>query len=155
MRRKDREICDNQQLFQIIDNCKICRVAMQDQDGIYIVPLNFGYVYRKERLTLYFHSAKEGRKLNAIMKESRVGFEMDCEHRLIEAENACSYGYAYQSIIGNGNAEIVDDCEERKRALAILMKHQTGKDFSFDDKMIANVAVFKINVTSFTGKVRK
>jgi len=33
------------------------------------------------------------------------------------------------------------------------MKHQTGKDFSFDDKMIDSVLVFKIIVHEFTGNI--
>ena len=100
MRRKDREVTDIEQLLEIIDCCKVCTIAMQDKDGLYIVPLNFGYEFKDESLTLYFHSAKEGRKISAIAENSRVCFEMDCEHRLIEAEDACGYAYSFKSIIG-------------------------------------------------------
>ena len=79
MRRKDREIIDIEQIRDIIEKCKVCRLAMQDEEGLYLVPLNFGYEFEKESLALYFHSAKEGRKLRAIQKNSKVCFEMDCE----------------------------------------------------------------------------
>ena len=46
MRRKEREITDTHQLQQILEECKVCRVAMQDKDGLYLVPLNFGYQYQ-------------------------------------------------------------------------------------------------------------
>lgn len=155
MRRKDRKVTDKNQLLEIVDCCKVCRIAMQDMDGLYIVPLNFGYEYNDETLTLYFHSAKEGRKISAIAENSGVCFEMDCEHRLIEAEDACGYGYSFKSIIGNGCATMVDEAEEKKKALSLLMLHQTGKEFVFNEKMAESVAVFKVTVTSFTGKYHK
>lgn len=155
MRRKDREVTEIKQLLEIIDCCKVCRIAMQDNDGLYIVPLNFGYEYKDKALTLYFHSAKEGRKISAIAENSSVCFEMDCEHRLIEADEACEYAYSFKSIIGNGSAKIVDEAEEKKKALSLLMIHQTGKDFAFNDKMAESVAVFKVTATSFTGKYHK
>lgn len=155
MRRSDKAVTDNKELFEIIESCKVCRIAMQDTEGLYIVPLNFGYEVKGDGLILYFHCAKEGRKLTAIKENEAVCFEMDCEHRLIETEVACGYGFSYKSIIGNGKATIVDDTEEKKHALSLLMKHQTGKEFVFDEKMAEAVTVFKVIATSFTGKYHK
>jgi len=152
MRRKDREVTNINEKIEIINNCKVIRLGMQDKEGLYIVPLNFGYSYLEDKLTLYFHSAKEGRKLDAIVENSDVAFEMDCEHRLIEADTACLYGFAFKSIVGNGVASIVENMEEKKRALSLLMKHQTGKNFAFEDKHAKAVAVFKVDVTNFSAK---
>ena len=155
MRRKDREVTDITEIMEIINNCKAIRVAMKDTEGLYIVPLNFGYSYLDDKLTLYFHSAKEGRKLNAIKENPEVAFEMDCEHRLIEAKIACLYGFAFKSIVGNGVASIVENIEEKKIALSLLMQHQTGKDFTFEDKHAKAVTVFKVEVTNFSAKEYK
>jgi len=152
MRRKDREVTGIQELIGIIDQCKICRIAMVDGAGLYIVPMNFGYAYDGNQLVLYFHCAKEGRKIDAMKQNPMVCFEMDCEHRLIEGDNACSFAYSFKSVIGSGRAELVDDSEEKKTALSLLMKHQTGREFSFDDKMAASVTVFKIIAQEFAGK---
>ncbi len=152
MRRKDKEVTGIQELIGIIDQCKICRIAMVDGAGLYIVPMNFGYAYDGNQLVLYFHCAKEGRKIDAMKQNPMVCFEMDCEHRLIEGDNACSFAYSFKSVIGSGRAELVDDSEEKKTALSLLMKHQTGREFSFDDKMAASVTVFKIIAQEFAGK---
>jgi len=152
MRRKDKEVTGIQELIGIIDQCKICRIAMVDGAGPYIVPMNFGYAYDGNQLVLYFHCAKEGRKIDAMKQNPMVCFEMDCEHRLIEGDNACSFAYSFKSVIGSGRAELVDDSEEKKTALSLLMKHQTGREFSFDDKMAASVTVFKIIAQEFAGK---
>lgn len=155
MRRSDREVTQRNELISIINQCKVCRIAMQDADGLYIVPLNFGYIYETDKLTLYFHCAKEGRKLDAIAQNPSVCIEMDCEHQLVEAETACEHGYAFKSIIGNGIASVIDDIEIKKKALIQIMKHQTGKQFTFTDEMTDIVTVFQVEVESFTGKCKK
>ena len=152
MRRKDREVTNINEKIEIINNCKVIRLGMKDKEGLYIVPLNFGYSYLEDKLTLYFHSAKEGRKLDAIVENSDVAFEMDCEHRLIEGEIPCLYSFAFKSIVGNGVASIVEDMEEKKISLSLLMKHQAGKEFTFEDKHAKAVTVFKVDVTHFSAK---
>ena len=77
---------------------------------------------------------------------------MDCDHRLIAGAQACSYGYAYQSIIGTGRARFLTDPTEKAKALAALMRCQTGKEFSFTEQMTASVAVFMIEAAHFCGK---
>lgn len=152
MRRKEREVSDPVELIKILQSCKVIRVALQDQEGLYIVPLNYGYVLSEGVLTFYFHSAKVGRKLSAIKKDNRVAFELDGEHRLIDGDKACDYSFAFDSVIGQGFAFIVEDPEEKKTGLSLLMKHQTGKDFVFTDKEAATVTVWKITATTYTGK---
>ena len=155
MRRKDREVTDINELKEIINLCKVCRIAFHDEEGLYIVPMNFGYSCENDHFTFYFHSAKKGRKLDAIVYNSEVCLEMDCEHRLIEAEAACGYGFAFKSIVANGTASIIPDGEEKKKALILLMKHQSGKDFTFTEAMQKAVEVFKIEVDRMTGKWHK
>ena len=70
MRRMDRLVSDRARIGRIIADSAVCRVAVKDEEGLYIVPLSFGYVYEGDSLTLYFHSAKEGRKIRAM--RSRV-----------------------------------------------------------------------------------
>ena len=57
MRRKDREIRDLDQLEDILKECDAVRIAAQDEAGLFIVPMNFGYRLEGEKLTLFVHSA--------------------------------------------------------------------------------------------------
>lgn len=59
--------------------------------------------------------------------------EMDCEHRLVEGSIACEYGYNFASLIGNGKAYTVEDVEEKRHGLSVLMRHQTGREFYFEE----------------------
>ena len=63
MRRKDRELQSITDILQIIHQCKVCRVSFIDGNHPYLVPLNFGYAYKDGKLTLYFHGAKDGHKM--------------------------------------------------------------------------------------------
>lgn len=148
MRRKDREVKQINGILKIIDKCKVCRIAMYDKQGLYIVPMNFGYKYN-EKLTLYFHSSYKGRKLNAL--NQRVAFEMDCSHDLVVASSPCAYSYLYQSVIGEGKAIEVKD-NEKNQALQLIMKHIANKEYEFNDKMCQSVLVFKIEVDKLSGK---
>lgn len=154
MRRKDREITNIESIINIIESCKVFRVAMSVQDMPYIVPLNFGYSYKNDIFEFYFHSAMEGKKLDIIKINPLVCFEMDCNHELTRAELVCSYGYNYKSIIGNGKVQIVDNIEEKILYLKNLMKHQTGNEFEFTNQQVTNVAVCKITVTEISAKKR-
>ena len=49
---------------------------------------------------------------------------------------------------------VVEDVIEKRAALQVLMKTQTGKDFTFDDKLAAVVSVIRIDVSEFTAKRR-
>ena len=56
------------------------RIGTVDQEGIYIVPVNFGYEWKEgEPLRFYIHSAREGRKVQAFAASEDAGFELDLE----------------------------------------------------------------------------
>lgn len=153
MRRTDREITATEEILAIIDRCKVCRLGLVDADQPYVVPLNYGYSHNGGALTLYFHSAREGRKIDIISRNNKACFEIDCDHRLVEGERACDYGFIYSSVIGFGTVEFIENNDEKIIALNYLMKHQTGMDIHHDfGDMLARVAVYKLSVSEFTGK---
>jgi nitroimidazol reductase NimA-like FMN-containing flavoprotein (pyridoxamine 5'-phosphate oxidase superfamily) len=156
MRRKDREVTDPAEKLRIIDNCKVCRLGMSENNRPYVIPLNFGYVYENDTLTLYFHGAREGKKIDILKNNPEVCFEMDGGHALIEGKEACDYSYAYESVVGFGTVEFLEGDAEKARGLNVLMKHQTGKDTDhvFNERHLKAAAVYRLRTASFTGKRR-
>jgi nitroimidazol reductase NimA-like FMN-containing flavoprotein (pyridoxamine 5'-phosphate oxidase superfamily) len=153
MRRKDRAVTDPQEILKIVSKCDICRLAMVDQGKPYMVPMNFGFDLQDNTLTLTFHSAYTGRKIDILYANPEVCFEMDCEHALIEGPHACDYSFAFSSVIGTGKVEFVTIYQEKEAALALLMKQQTGSDkFTFSPKEIDNIKVMKIVTKDFSVK---
>ena len=51
------------------------------------------YVYEAGELVLYFHGAKEGKKLGLLKKNPTVGIELDKAYGLATGKTACQYSY--------------------------------------------------------------
>ena len=68
MRRKDREVTDKKEMLDFLSSQQIMRVAFSDNGDVYIVPLNYGYTISGDKLTMWFHGAKSGRKYSLAEK---------------------------------------------------------------------------------------
>ena len=153
MRRKDREITDVNGIEEILLQCKTCHVAMIDGDTPYLVPLSYGYkLLDYGVLELYFHSALEGKKLDVLKRNNKVCFEVSSEGEPVHSETPCNSGYYFSSVIGFGEAVLIDDAEEKCEALSVMFRHQSGKDTVITAEQAESVCVFKIVTTDFTGK---
>ena len=152
--KREFRITDEAQILEILDKCKVLHLGLAVKNEPYVVPLNYGSVMEDGKLTLYLHSAVQGKKLDMIRANPRVFIEMDCDRIPFEGEKPCQYGLAYASIMGRGTAVIVEDVEEKKMAMSVLMKTQTGKDFAFEDRLVSMVAVIRIDVSEYTAKKR-
>ena len=152
MRRSDREVTDPMEIEAILSRAKVCHVAFETDGAPYLLPLNYGYEMQNGTLKLYFHGAFEGRKAELIQKRPRTGFAIDVENGLIEAKTACGYGYRYESIVGSGVCEALEDVREKKRALCAIMRQQAGREFSFTDEQVSSCAVFCLTCDEFSAK---
>ena len=153
MRRKDGEITDFQELVRIMEQCDVCRIALNGGDFPYIVPLNFGLEVKDGQVFLYFHSAMKGTKLDLIARDSRAAFEMDCGRQLVLCQEDMNCTMTYASVMGRGTIEVLPE-EEKIPALDILMRHYHAEDFPYDKNVAKVTAVLKMTVTDLTGKRR-
>ena len=154
MTKRERQVTDPIQIRRILDTGKVLHLGLAVNDEPYVVPMNYGYTMEDGKLVLYLHCAHQGKKLDMIRANSRVFFEIDCDHKPFEGEKPCQYGLVYSSVMGRGTASIVADVEEKKQAMTILMKTQTGKDFTFEDRLVSIVTVVRIDVAEYTAKHR-
>jgi nitroimidazol reductase NimA-like FMN-containing flavoprotein (pyridoxamine 5'-phosphate oxidase superfamily) len=152
--RREREVTDPGRICEILDKSMVLHLGMVDGDEPYVVPMNYGYTMEDGKLTVYLHGALWGRKLDIIRVNPKVLFSLECDVVPFDGDIACRYGTTYASVMGRGIAEIVEDVEEKKKGLSVLMKTQTGKDFTFEDKMVSIVSVIKIDVAEYTAKER-
>ena len=153
MRRNDRAVTDKQEIEEILKDCKTCHVAMTDGGIPYVVPLSFGYKFTEGgALELYFHSAYEGKKINALKANNKVCFAISNEGESINTEVPCDSGYYFSSVIGYGEAVFIEDAAGKCEGLSVMFKHQTGKDVTFNSSEAESVCVFKIVSDEYTGK---
>ena len=156
MRKSEREIADVQEKFGALLRCGYMTLAVEGEVAPYCVPLNFGAELIGESLVLYFHCAKEGKKLDLLRKNLRVGFSAANMLRVFNKGVApCGYTTDYESVCGTGRAEILEDEPARLHALQVLMKHYSSEDFpaaSFSAKALSLTCVVKVSVDSWSGK---
>lgn len=153
MRRKDREITSLTEVREILDQCDAIRIAAQDAEGLFVFPVNFGYQLEGDKLTLYFHSALEGRKAQAFANGCDTAFEMDCGHKLRTADTACKHSFTYRSVMGTGTVTPLSGLEEKRAGLLAVMVHATGRaDWDFPDAAVERTAVYQLTVRAWTAK---
>ena len=148
MRRKEKEITGTREIESVIRKSQVCRLGLADEGLPYIVPLCFGY----RNNTLYFHSAKEGRKIEILKRNNQVCFEFDIDTQIHAGKTACAWGMNYRSVIGYGTASFVDDPAEKRNALDIIMRQYADGAFTYSDKTLKKTLVIKVEISSMTGK---
>jgi hypothetical protein len=153
MRRSDREVKDINDIAEIIKECDVCRLALNDKDYPYILPVNFAMKIEEEKISLYFHGAVEGRKYAVIAADNRASFEMDCGHKLISDVKKGYCTMSYKSVIGYGKIIEVFD-EEKYEGLCLLVNHFHKEGFEFNPAAIPRTRVFKLEVEHLTGKIK-
>ena len=149
MRLKDREITCSDELEEIMNLGTVCRLGLCRDNVPYVVPMCYGY----SDGCLYFHSAREGLKLEYLSSNRLVCFEIETDVSVKPAEEACRWSMDYRSVIGHGNLEEVSGRSDKLEAMNVLMKHYSGTDnWTISEKMIDNVLVLKLRITEMTGK---
>ena len=150
MRRGDKEIVDQAELHRILDEAKVMRLGVLDGERPYVVPLNFA----RDGDDLWFHAAPDGRKLDCLRAAPAVCVEADRLLEIHTGPSACNdWTSYYESVIGSGTAEIVEDRSAKLRALQAIMRKYSGRDdWEFDDASVDGTAVVRIRIDSLTGK---
>ncbi len=156
MRRKERQVTDAEEIKDVLEKSFALHLGINDNGHIYLVPVNFGYSAENGKYIFYFHGAKDGRKYNLLKNGALVAFECESDFSLLEGQTACDYSAYYASVIGEGNVSQIENNEEKKFALNLIMKKASGKnDWFYPALMLSKVAVFKLEATELSCKKHK
>ena len=153
MRRKERAVTELKEITEIIAKCEVMRLALTDGNKPYIVPLNYGYILKDDTLSIYFHSAKEGKKVEMLRNQPECCFEMDCSFEVKRDEVSCRWTAHYESVVGEGEASIVETTEEKKEAMNAIMHHYGYEGIpEYQEKVLEHTLLFQIKVHEICGK---
>jgi nitroimidazol reductase NimA-like FMN-containing flavoprotein (pyridoxamine 5'-phosphate oxidase superfamily) len=153
MRRSKKEIKDKEIIVGLLNACHVGRLGTIGKDGCPMVkPLNFAYSDGK----IYFHSAKEGEKIDDIKRDNRVCFEVDLPIAYVKGTPAdpCKAEYLYRSVIIKGRAYIVEERDEQIVGLKCLMqKYQPEGGYGdFLEEKLGITGVVRIDIEEMVGK---
>ncbi|MBD3351796.1 MAG: pyridoxamine 5'-phosphate oxidase family protein [Candidatus Lokiarchaeota archaeon] len=149
MRRADKEITDRSKIDEILNCALVCRIAINNADYPYIVPLIYGY----DGNALYFHSSKEGKKIELIKKNGKICVEVDVETKIIPDSRPCAFSMQYKSVIVFGTCEFISDYNEKCSKLQLLMsKYSDLGNWEFNKRIVSAIEVIKVSIDRISGK---
>ena len=152
MKKKEREITDKNTIIEILKNGKFATISMCRANEPYIVTLSYGFDLKQN--SLYFHSTKEGLKIEFLRESPNVcgtvvddlGYIMnDCSHK-------------YRSIVFWGKMATVEDLEEKKYGFNIILNHlednpgKVKKRFLKNEQAYDNICIIRLTIIEMTGK---
>jgi nitroimidazol reductase NimA-like FMN-containing flavoprotein (pyridoxamine 5'-phosphate oxidase superfamily) len=135
---------------------RVGHVATRWDDQPFITPTTFWY--DPQRREIYFHSNLVGRVRANSERHARVCFEASEFGRLLPSNVALEFSLQYESVVAFGMIRILEDDEEKRRALdGLLAKYfpalQPGKEYRPPtDQELKRTSVYAIRVESWSGK---
>ena len=151
MKRSDREITNRDEIINVLKRSNTIRLGIHNNPFPYIVPLSFGFEDNEGELKIYFHGAKEGLKHDLLDKNKHVCIETDIFHTFTETETGLTT--EYESIIAFGIAEVVYG-DEAIKGMDLVCSHCGYDGYVYDHKALEFMKIYRISVSSITGKRR-
>ncbi len=154
MNKKENEITGQQELKEIISRGKFATLSLCRHNEPYILTMNYGF--DKGKNALYFHTSQKGLKMDFIHRNPNVcgtiiedlGYKMgECDH-------------AYRSVVFWGMLHVVEELEEKKEGMEILLSHLEENPEEIrtrllkDDRVYEkrNMAVLRLDIHEISGK---
>ncbi len=148
MRRHGQQLSDEECIDILINEPRGVLALLGDDDYPYALPMSHVYVDGK----IYFHGAKEGHKIDAIKRHSKVSYCVT--DRGIKAED--SWWYTFKSVIVFGKITTLTDNDDKIYRLTHLgnkffpTPEETENEI---ERLLDRTEVFEITIEHMTGKV--
>jgi nitroimidazol reductase NimA-like FMN-containing flavoprotein (pyridoxamine 5'-phosphate oxidase superfamily) len=153
LRRRDKEITDGRLLKKILKTAKYVTIAFSMNDEPYLVSLSHGYDEKQN--CLYFHCAREGKKLQYLRSNNTVWGQALLDHGYSEGE--CTHLYA--SVHFSGRVTLLENLDEKRQALACMIrqinKNPEALTADLRPERLQSTIVGRIDLTYMSGKKSK
>lgn len=148
MRRKRQQL-PQEECIRILNHATSGTLALSG-DGGYPYSLPISYVYADGKL--FFHSALRGHKIDAIRADDKASFSV-IEKDDVKPKEYTTY---FRSVICFGRIHIIDDDEEKMKAVRLLGNRYNPDD---DESLAAELAksykamcMIELDIEHMTGK---
>ncbi len=139
-----------EKIYQLIKSCKVCYVAMSEDNIPYVLPMNFAL----DGDAVILHSAQSGRMWETIKRNPKICINWTVGEGLTWQDErvGCSYRMVSSSALVEGTVEFVDDYNEKERCLHIIMAQYSERNFKFNAPAVKNVGIIKVHIDKITAK---
>jgi nitroimidazol reductase NimA-like FMN-containing flavoprotein (pyridoxamine 5'-phosphate oxidase superfamily) len=148
MRRSDLAL-SREEAFELIDRSRYAVVSLVDTEGR---PYGVALDYVRKDGYLYFHGAREGRKVDA-MKANPWACAVILGDTSVVPDK---FGRKYSSVVAEGPVELVDDIEMMRQVMNWVIEFNSPeyleKGKRVIEKMLDRVLVYKMRLDTVSGK---
>jgi nitroimidazol reductase NimA-like FMN-containing flavoprotein (pyridoxamine 5'-phosphate oxidase superfamily) len=154
IRRKDKEISDKEEMLEILENAEYITIAMCSDDIPYLVTLSHGY--DKEKHCIYFHCAKEGKKIDILTNNNVIWGQALLDKGYVQG--GCSHLYATTQF--KGRVTFIEDDLEKRHALIVMIRSldsnpQEVIEKQLTENAVSRVIMGRIDIDYMSGKKAK
>ena len=148
IRRKKQLLPEETVVEMLQRNTSGTLALLGDDDYPYAVPLSFIYLNGK----LYFHSAKNGHKIDAVRNYEKASFCVIDRDQIVPEK----FTTHYRSVIAFGKVRLIEEVEEmRSIATALAMKYSGDFAEQIPDEFKAyvnNLIIIEMTIEHMTAK---
>jgi nitroimidazol reductase NimA-like FMN-containing flavoprotein (pyridoxamine 5'-phosphate oxidase superfamily) len=152
MQKSEREITDANVIEQILKQGNFLTLALCRNNEPYVLTLNYGY--DQQDICLYFHTAKQGLKLDFITDNPRACGTVVEDHGYLHGR--CSH--AYRSVVFSGNIYILESLTEKQLGLDIMLQHLEKEPDTVKQRLLNtvesydSVTIMRLKIDEISGK---
>jgi nitroimidazol reductase NimA-like FMN-containing flavoprotein (pyridoxamine 5'-phosphate oxidase superfamily) len=154
-RRKDRAK-DDAWIKKFLHKVPLGMLATVYEGQPFIKPTSFAYDEGEN--AIYIHGALAGRMRTNLELNPRISFSIAEMGRLLPADSAKEVGVEYASVVVFGSMEVLNEAEEARHGLQLLLDRyfphlKSGTDYlSITQRDLETTAVYRIRIDSWSGK---
>jgi len=151
LRRKDKALTDEAEIEHLLCSAPYITLAMCSEGAPYLAVFNHGYDAQHRRI--YFHCAREGRKIDVLSANPRVcGIAFE---DLGYLHGMCDH--AYRSVMFEGTVRFIEELNEKRAALELMIRQQEREPEKvitqkLNPDSIRNVTVGVVEIEEISGK---
>jgi nitroimidazol reductase NimA-like FMN-containing flavoprotein (pyridoxamine 5'-phosphate oxidase superfamily) len=153
MRRADKQITDTEKMKDILESAKFVTIAMCMDNSPYLVTLSHGY--DRKRNCVYFHGAKEGKKIKFLKANNKVWGQ--ALNDLGYLRGKCNH--LFETVQFSGQVTFLETLDEKREAIKCMIKsleenpeQRTFKTNQVKDERLANTMFGRVDIELMTGK---
>jgi nitroimidazol reductase NimA-like FMN-containing flavoprotein (pyridoxamine 5'-phosphate oxidase superfamily) len=135
--------------MQVLTEASVGYLAMAGGGWPYVVPIAYAY----DGATVFFHGAGS-LKSSLLEVEPRVCLAVTTQPELMIGDGPCDDNFRYESVLVFGEVELLDDDDERYRALRVIVEKYdaAARSASFKPSTFAGTRVYALRVEALTYK---
>jgi uncharacterized protein len=154
VREAIRAVYDRDVIYEILDEAFVCHVGFAADGQPFVIPTMFARIGD----FVYFHGSSVSRMLRGLSSGLPVCVTVTLTDGLVLARSVFNHSMNYRSVVALGHAGLVDDPEEKLRALQAftekLIPGRWNDARRPNERELKATSILKLPLTEISAKVR-